>query len=160
MEQQWKEGFEKPKQTKLLTTRLSSTRSAEQEAPPPLVLVLGEAERPWVEQTPAVRFDALLRRSQQCHHLTSSTSVHGPDPSRTVWCAAATISAAPQPRWEVQSAVLLLTVRGSPGLTANVPHAATVRPGCTSYPSFKKNCSSLCPGNSKHRNLRRHRVCA
>lgn len=121
MEQQWKEAFEKSKQTKLLTKHLSTTS------------IFGSGR--------------------------GRANMRGTDPSRMVWCAAVTISAASQPRWELQSVVLLFTVRGSPGLTANMFYTVIIRPGWTSHPSFKKNCSCLCPGCSKHRNLRRHRIC-
>ena len=48
MKQQWREEFDKSKQIKLITKCLSSTHSAEQEAPPPIFLFLGEAsEHMW-----------------------------------------------------------------------------------------------------------------
>jgi len=57
---QREEELEKSKQIELITKSLFNTLSAEQEAPLPTFLLLGEAERTYVEQTPVTQFDALL----------------------------------------------------------------------------------------------------
>lgn len=64
MKQQWKE-LEKSKLIQLINKCLSSTGSAEQEAPPPTFLVLGEVKRTYVEQTPVAQFDARLGWAEQ-----------------------------------------------------------------------------------------------